>query len=223
MAYLGLALFAEGPTDHRFLKPVLRRLCENMCLQHAKMMVDIGDVLELHSPARVRDESRETRIREAAREARDAWHILFIHADGSGDYPGARESLVLPACRAIAGEIGEESRQTVAVIPVRETEAWCLVDGDALRRSFGTTKGNAELDVPERGRDVEGILDPKSALDEVCRRAISPRRRRGGRRKAAEFLDQIGEFVSIEQLDQVPAFGRLRQEVQDALVHLGII
>lgn len=93
MAYLGLALFAEGPTDHRFLKPVLRRLCENMCLQHAKMMVDIGDVLELHSPVRVREESREIRIREAARESRGAWHILFIHADGSGDYPGARKSL----------------------------------------------------------------------------------------------------------------------------------
>ena len=31
MHYLGLALYAEGRTDDRFLGPVLRRLCEEVC------------------------------------------------------------------------------------------------------------------------------------------------------------------------------------------------
>ena len=69
MRYLGLALFAEGPTDHRFLRPVLRRLCEQLCAQHGRQPVEVGDVAELHTPSGLRDEPREQRIFEAGRQA----------------------------------------------------------------------------------------------------------------------------------------------------------
>jgi hypothetical protein len=36
MRYLGLAIFAEGPTDYRFLPPVLRRATEDLCLRLAR-------------------------------------------------------------------------------------------------------------------------------------------------------------------------------------------
>ena len=45
MRYLGLALFAEGATDHAFLRPVLRRLCADLCLEFAEQPVEIGEVL----------------------------------------------------------------------------------------------------------------------------------------------------------------------------------
>ena len=35
MHYLGLALYAEGPTDYYFLRPLLPRLCEDICLRMA--------------------------------------------------------------------------------------------------------------------------------------------------------------------------------------------
>ena len=31
MQYLGLALYAEGKTDYRFLRPLLLRLCLSAC------------------------------------------------------------------------------------------------------------------------------------------------------------------------------------------------
>ena len=33
MKYLGLALYAEGPTDHEFLSPLLLRVCEDLALR----------------------------------------------------------------------------------------------------------------------------------------------------------------------------------------------
>ena len=81
MRYLGLALFAEGSTDHRFLSPILSRLTEDLCLQHSHDVVEIGAILELHSPPKFWERDRATRIAEAAREARGAFNILFIHTD----------------------------------------------------------------------------------------------------------------------------------------------
>lgn len=63
MAYLGLALFAEGPTDHRFLKPLLRRLCENVCLNHAKTILPCARMLKLMKRIKNRASSRSAAAR----------------------------------------------------------------------------------------------------------------------------------------------------------------
>src|SRR5437660_8192480 len=102
MRYLGLALFAEGVSDHRFLSPILRRTCEEICLQQAVEPVEIGGVHELHSPPDFKEHNRASRIHEAARRAADAFHILFVHADGQGDPSAAREERIEPAARRMA-------------------------------------------------------------------------------------------------------------------------
>ena len=57
MHYLGLALFAEGSTDHRFLRPLLYRLCDELCLG-SLTAVEVSEVLELHTPAGLKDRPR---------------------------------------------------------------------------------------------------------------------------------------------------------------------
>ena len=47
MQYLSLALYAEGPTDYRFLSPLLQRLCEDICLRDALDLVEVSEVLAL--------------------------------------------------------------------------------------------------------------------------------------------------------------------------------
>ena len=219
MRYLGLALFAEGITDHHFLAPILRRLTTDLCMQLAHEMVEIGEVLELHSPAQHRDEDRATRILEAARAARGAYTILFIHTDGASDPDSARRERVEPAAQRIANELMQQQEQTVAVVPVRETEAWSLVDGDALRGAFGTVLDDSRLGVPGRPREVERIPDPKQTLRQAFMRVIGTRRLK--KKKAEAFLDVIGERVQLEHLREVPAFQRLEQDLRAALLDLG--
>jgi hypothetical protein len=220
--YLQIALFAEGPTDHRFLKPLLRRVCENLCAWRGRAPVELPETLELHSPPRFRGERRDRRILEAARHALGAWNVLFVHADGDGDCQRARVERVDPGLTLIREAIQDERLKGIAVIPVRETEAWVLPDGDALRAALGVTSPNNALGVPGRPREVERVLDPKQALEKIWD-SLSRSRRRRGRRDLRSFLQAIGERVSLDVLRQIPAYQEFEKELTDALCELGYL
>ncbi|BAS26884.1 DUF4276 family protein [Limnochorda pilosa] len=221
MRFLGLALFAEGPTDYRFLGPLLRRVTEDLCLREASESVEITEVLALVRSRESASLPRELQILDAMRRASGAFSLLFIHADGSGDPVAARKHQVQPAISRILEHGGPSGVGAVPVIPVRETEAWALVDGQALRRAFGTSLDDAELGLPPRPADVERIPDPKAALDHACRIAIGAGHRR--RRRAAAFLEAIAESLSLDRLQQVPAFRQFEQDLRDGLEILRVL
>lgn len=219
MRYLELALFAEGPTDDRFLSLVLRRTTEDLCRKCASSSVEVGEVLLLRSPNKNLDLANK--ILEAARKAEGAYNILFIHTDGAGDPDSAYAQRVKPAKERIATELARQDKRTVGVVPVREMEAWTLVDGDALRGAFGTELDDSALGIPENAREVERILDPKQALNDAYNRVLGNSRRRKG--KVEQFFDAIGERVQLDRLRQVSAFQRLEQDLSNALGELGYL
>lgn len=220
MYYLGLALYAEGPTDYNFLCPLLARLCEDVCTRDAEHAVEVSEVLRLDHPPAANEASRVERIVLAAREARNAWRILFIHADGVGDPESKRREQAEPAINRLYQEHAE-ARLGVAVIPVRETEAWAIVDGDALRSVFGTTLTDQELGLPSSARVAEGTPDPKALLNTAFN-ATHPtglRRRRG----VSPMLNALGEQVSLPRLRELAAFSQLENELRQALRRLSIV
>ena len=97
MQYLGLALYAEGPTDYYFLRPLLQRLCEDLCAREAIGPVDVSEVLSLDHPDEVDAAPREQRILAAAKLAQNSWTILFVHADGANDPKRIRKEQVEPS------------------------------------------------------------------------------------------------------------------------------
>lgn len=103
MRYLGLALYAEGPTDYYFLSPVLLRLCEALCLRDATESIEIGPMMALDDRVQDRHLSREERIEAAALEARNAWNIVFVHTDGESDPERAASERVAPALIRLKG------------------------------------------------------------------------------------------------------------------------
>lgn len=221
MRYLGLALFAEGPTDYRFFTPVLRRATEDLCLRRSRSSTEVGEVLGLYAPNDYRDADLATQILEAAREAEGAFNILFVHTDGAGDFAAAYEQRIQPAAERIILELSSQNERIVGVVPVREMEAWTLADGDALRSAFGTVLDNAALGIPTKAREVEGILDPKQIFEQAYVKVAGGKRR--SKTKAADFYDAIGERVRLERLREVPAYQRFEEELYSALVELGYI
>ncbi|MDR9894284.1 DUF4276 family protein [Aetokthonos hydrillicola Thurmond2011] len=219
MRYLGLALFAEGSTDYQFFPPVLRRVTEELCLRNARFSVEISEVLRLYTPKDYRDSDLTTQILSASREALGAFNILFIHTDGAGDSLAAYEERVKPARDRILTDLGKQQERIVGVVPVREMEAWTLVDGEALRGAFGTVLNDEALGIPKRTRDVEGIFDPKQVLEQAYGKVVGSRRR--SKRKVADFFDAIGERVRLERLREVPAYQDFEKELQTALIELG--
>lgn len=215
MPYLGLALFAEGPSDHRFLRPLLARVCQDLCLRHAINIVEIGDVLELHSPHDLRDDAREYRISGAASSAASAWHILFIHTDGGGDVGAAFSERVEPAVARLATTLTDR-RGYVAVVPVRETEAWMLADPDGLQRAFGFSRWGGTVEPIARAADVETLPDPKQTL-----KAMFHSIRQSG--TVGTFYELVGEYVSLDRLRQVPAYQVFEFDLNRALEELRFV
>lgn len=223
MLYLGLALFAEGPSDHSLLSPLLRRVCESLCASRGRAPVEIPDeVLRLRSPRRVKEQDRASRILEAAKDALGAWSILFVHTDGGCNVHKARIERVEPGLDLVAAELGERVGRGIGVIPVRETEAWAMVDGEALRRAFGVSLKDSELGIPERARDVESIQDPKRSLDDAWK-AAKGKRRRKARSDTPAFLQLVGERIRLDLLQQVPAFQVFQNDLIDGLEKLGFL
>ena len=221
MRYLGLALFAEGSTDYRLLGPTLYRAVENLCLLYANDVIEIGGVRELRVPKAYRRRSRATQVLEAARRDIGAFHILFIHADANGDAGRARQERVEPAVRLIRQKEGLTNTRSVAVVPVRETEAWALADGDALRGAFGTTLDDEGLGIPARPQEVERLPEPKQVLDHALREAVGGSRRR--RHLVTTYLNAIGERVGLARLRRMPAYRRFEGDLRAALRQLGYL
>lgn len=220
MHYLGLALYAEGPTDYYFLQPLLLRLCLDICLHHATRPVEFSeDFIGLDDPDGLKGASRPTRIVEAAKQARGAWRIVFVHTDGAGDPVRAREQLAQPALDLLTRECAADG-VGVAVIPIRETEAWAPADGDALREVFSTTLDDAQLDVPALGA-VESILDPKKRLEQVFL-ATNPSKR-SLRQGTSPWLGALGTTVSLDRLRQFAGFRTLEAELTQALQQLRVL
>lgn len=215
--WLGLALYAEGPTDHRFLEEVLRRAVEHILISggHA---VEVGHVQRLEPP---RDAAaREDRIARGALAMQGAFHILFVHADSDGNEALAREERVMPGLRAIEQVVGTDSRCGVPVVPVRETEAWALADYERLTRVLGTTLSAADLGLPSSPALLERETDVKALFEKVVARARSGRRSRR-RPKPAAFLDLLGESVRVGECSQLPAFAVMLSDLAVALQQLG--
>lgn len=221
MRYLGLALYAEGPTDYRFLSPLLSRLCEDVCLHRSDQQVDLGPMLELDDPRGMKQSPRGERIARAAQNAAGSWNVLFVHGDGDGDPAAAVRERIAPAL-ALVRDAGLPRTEGIAVVPVRETEAWTLVDGDALRDVFGASLDDAALGLPATGPAVESVPDPKEAL-----RSAFAATRPGGRRARAgtgvsTLLNALGERVSLPRLRAVPSFRAVENDLIAALGRLRI-
>lgn len=221
MRYLGLGLYAEGPTDHRFLRPLLRRAVEEACLRGPTSQIEIGDVLELRPPRKFRDADRATQILESLRDAREDVELLFIHADGDGDPVVARERQVDSAGKRIQEELTSWTGRWVPVIPVREMEAWALVDGEALRRALGSSLSDDRLELPKKPAKCEKIEDPKLALRDVCGRAL--KRGRRIRRAPEEYLQLVAGQTRFELLIQVPSYREFDKALGNALAALRLV
>lgn len=186
--HLSLALLTEGASDQWFLVPLIDR--QVAALAHeASVGFDYSGVVsgECFTVAQ-RD--------RVEREVADLLHyfdIVVIHHDHNerGKIEALRQRF--PA----------DHRRIVALVPVRETEAWMLADPEALREA-APTRG-----VPwEAPRDVQKVADPKAVLKVTL----------GGRRDAEHDFARLGQTVALDALGRVPAYrrwtGELRAEME---------
>lgn len=204
MRYLSTALVSEGPSDDEFLPRLLGRALTELCLTEFDDPVEVADVLPLraHSGPPTIDETIALVERNAG-----AFSVVFFHRD-----QGANAERVQDEWLDRLRQRWPFKEPLVAVVPVRETEAWLLADGQALRDALGVRWSDEEMGLPPHPRQVEDVPDPKKTLENVIRQVRRPTNGHRG---------QLGELVSLDRLRLVPAFQRWWDDTRQALLALG--
>lgn len=139
--------------------------------------------------------------------------VLFVHRDAEATDPDARRS-----------EIPSVFRPTIKVVPVRMTEAWLLVDEEAIRRAADRPGGVERLALP-RLNQIEALADPKSELRNALLTAANVRGRRAKRfnEELAARIYRVADLMDdFQALRSLAAFTRLEADCRAVLVELGL-
>jgi hypothetical protein len=191
--YFSLALLTEGASDQWFLVPLIDRQVAELA-QKTPVGFDYSGVVtgECFTVA-----PREAVVSEVA-DLLNYFDLVVIHHDHNerGKVKAVRE------------HFPDEASRIVALVPVRETEAWMLADPNALRQA--SPARDTAREVPN---DVQKVADPKAVL----RAAL------GGRRDAERDFDLLGQTVALERLWKVPAYRRRCGDLQKARERLRLL
>ena len=185
--YLSLALLTEGASDQWFLVPLVDRLIAELALE-APIGFDYSGVVvgECFTVAH-----RDLVVSEVA-DLLCYFDIVMVHHDHNerGKVDAVRE------------RFPDDAHRIVALVPVRETEAWMLADPEALREAAPARDTAWELPY-----DVEKVADPKAVLKAAL----------GGRRDAERDFGRLGQTVALDALSKVPAYRRWTAELRRAM------
>lgn len=201
--YLYFVLVCEGASDEG-LVPHLQKLCIS-----AGATEVVGIALNVQRLNGV-GHTVAAKLRSALKLEPDA-NLIFVHrdADSRTGEPRYREI-------ADAAEDCETADIVVCIVPVQETEAWLLLDIDAIRGAVGRPRGTARLMLP-RPEDVERIARPKERLRQCLEQAseATGRRLERVRRDFPQHRRALLESLPVQGLiERVPSWARLRRELR---------
>jgi hypothetical protein len=126
--------------------------------------------------------------------------LVVCHRDTDNTSVAERKAEMVAA----VGRVGIDAA-LVAVVPVRMTEAWLLLDEDAIRIVAGNPRGRVDLGLPKLN-EIERIADPKSVLRAAILKASQTTGRRrerwdkrfgSNRRQLIQRIDLDGPIQEI--------------------------
>jgi hypothetical protein len=155
------------------------------------------------------------RIRTAVDNYPCDW--LFVHRDAEKELPAARHQEIDSAWRQV--EPDNPALQIVRIIPVRMTEAWLLIDKQAIRKAAANPNGRQSISLPAL-RNIEDHPDPKQLLAELLRQAsgLTGRRLEKFIRHERQAIQIVAEEIEdFSPLRALPAFRMFEDTVKNLL------
>lgn len=194
------ALAADGPSDKVLISIINWSLGQFGVQSIDANWVDFGRI------------PKQPDLRGRLRAALDLYScdLLFVHRDAEKQSPSLRRSEILDA-------LGTNINAHVPVIPVRMTEAWLLIDEQAIRSAADNPNGTDPLNLPEIRR-LEALADPKQVLYDALKKACGLRAGRREKFPVRERVYQIPNYIDdFSPLRQLSAFRQLESDIQAAL------
>jgi len=197
-------LLADGTSDKALL-PILRWMLA--CTSPVEARVEWIDTTGFGQPT--------SSLGERVKLARIICpcDLLFVHRDAEKQPPQKRYEEIQQAVK---------DQLYVAVVPVRMTEAWLLIDVEAIRAASGRVSGVEDLNLPPVAK-LEEDGDPKDTLYKALRRAHGASGRRAQRFHPPTAVHRLATLVEDwSSLRQLTAFRRLEEDTRCALSTLGL-
>ncbi|WP_239393889.1 hypothetical protein [Frankia sp. CiP3] len=129
------------------------------------------------------------------------YDVIVVHRDADG--AGADNRYLEVRNAVLSSPVAQLPH--VAVVPIRMTEAWLLLDEQLIRTVAGNPRGHVNLNLPTI-HEAERIRDPKNRLERILVDAseLSGRRLQIFRRRFSEHRRQL-----LERLDPDGSVQRL--------------
>jgi hypothetical protein len=215
MTYVSWAALYEGSSDASYFGVLIPRLMDDLIMERGVRASTIPA-----TPALVFRRADVLSVAAEAKDAKDAFHLAFIHADtgGRGLVEGLAERSTA-YCEAMHAAFGLDPARCITVAPKHETEAWVLCDPEAVTDALGYRGKPVELGLPLTARAAEALVDPKATL----RNAISIARGRRREDGASVLYPAIAQRQNLDRLRESPSFAAFEASVVAALSSLGSI
>jgi hypothetical protein len=218
VTYVSWAAFHEGPADAPYFDVLIPRLMEAIVMAEGVRHSDIPVAPAIALGQRGR--APEHVVAEIC-AARDAFMVVFIHADAGGR--GVERGLDARSsayCQRAFDLCAWPLKRYVTVTPKRETEAWILADPAAVAGALGYHGSPASLGLPADARAAERLTDPKATLAAAMKQ-VGAKRQRGG--DILRLLPAIAQRRSIQALRASQSFGAFEQRLRTCLADIGCI
>ena len=150
----------------------------------------------------------------AVRDMGGIYELVVIHRDSDNVQPQERRNEVAQAIESCMPHV-----EHIAVVPVRMTEAWLLLDEALIRSVAGNPNGRAALDLPQP-HEVEGLPNPKDRLAEALVQAsgLHGRRLKTFRQRFPQYRRQIFERLDPKgPVSEVPSWIHFVNDLTGAL------
>lgn len=214
MKYVQTGFAGEGASDFDFLKPLVRRVVEELLLLESRYDCEIPDPVDIRPFGRIGNQPDEV-VQEVLRDF-PFLDFVFYHGDAGRDPRRTYENQVHRVKSALSTGI-----PVVGVVPRHEMEAWCIADFESLCRVLGIVPERIATPSAFRPSQVESIADPKAAFREFLLAVPT----RTFRTEVAEvsLLGALALEVRLDVLNAVPQFNRLVQDTRDVLRELALL
>lgn len=204
MTVLTSTLLSEGSSD-RALIPILYWLLQRNVTQLSLPSTQWADF----GYRRTKPRNFTERVRSAVEDY--PCDLLFVHRDADALSPDDRREEIVSAVQ----QAGIDP-PAVCVIPVRMTEAWLLLDEEAIRLASGNPRGRQTLNLPARN-SIERVANPKEILFQAIRIASEQTGRRLRNLRVEERRHRVAELMNYEFLRNLPAFRCLENDLIETL------
>ncbi len=211
---LFLAFTGEGSSDTRFMTVLTERIVEKFLLDR-EITAELSWTIMPKKPG-----SSHSNILKASKEAKDQ-NILFIHRDAdNNNWERAYQNHFETAFQEITNDKdGLYNQNLIAIIPVKETEAWMLCNKQILKNNIETALSNSDLELTYQLSRIEQVNDPKGKIQraiEIHNQALTKKQRRYSI-KIGDLYDLIGNEVPLSDLEYLDSFVRFKNRLEEVL------